>query len=153
MRSLSSLAERGFSLLEITVALAILAGLTGIAGVALAPARDRLRLEADVRELALWLEQARGQALLRAEPISIRFDAAASRFIAGPIHPPGPVLAGTIYFDGLDPASNAALTFWPDGSATGAVLQIGESAWGARITVDTLTGRVRLAATSGGGKR
>ena len=153
MRLLPSPVERGFSLLEITVALGILSGLTAIAGVALAPARDRLRLVAETRELALWLEQARGRALVRAEPIQVRFDATASRFVAGSAHPPGPVFATGVSIASLDPMGDATLTFWPDGSATGAVFQVGEGARGGRVTVDALTGRVRLLADPGGGER
>lgn len=131
------------------MALAIVAALTAVAGVALTPARDAFRLAAETRQLALWLEQARGRALARGEPVEVQLDRAASRFVARADRLLGPFLTTGVAVQAED--DRGAVTFRPDGGATEAMIRLGSGSRQTRISVDGLTGRVRVVERPGAG--
>lgn len=116
--------ERGFTLLEALVALAILALAWLLAAPALPESLFRAELERSARALAAELREARARAVAEQREMVVRLD-----------RPDAAVRS-------VEPG---AVRFFPEGGATAAsiTLERGGRAW--RIEVDWLTGRVALA--------
>ncbi len=118
-------AERGFTLLELLVVLVVL----GLSFLVAAPrfARREGGVEAAARAIALELERARGRAIDGARIESVAPGELAARLPAGM----------RLVQEGAAP-----LRFFPDGSASGALLRIEGVGGAAALAVEPGTGRI-----------
>ncbi len=145
--------KAGFTLLELIVVLAILA--LGFAYVApnFAKTLESVRFRSTVREVALELKRARGQALSQGKEVVFWVDVNRAQF---GVDQDGSKRLPEIVELTLDTAETELLgpgrggiRFFPDGSSTGGriVLRFGGQA--RRIDVNWLTGRVSIADHAG----
>ena len=135
----TSCAERGFTLLEMLVVLALVA-LIGSLGIAsLQPVRQASVLQSEARALALWLEQQRGRSLTGHAPRVVQVTPAPdgrSRVTGDDRN---------VRLTALLPTEQAqAITFYPDGGSSGATLALTGGARTATVTVDAITGRIAV---------
>ena len=131
---------RGFTLIEITVVLAILALVGGLV-LTRAPQRGgALDLRAATALVTGTLRAARSRALVGDRAVPVRFDQAdaALQLGAEPVRrlPPGIRIAA---------AAPAAILFRPDGSSSGGTVDLAGRASTARVAVNWLTGRIAVA--------
>lgn len=139
---------RGFTLVELMVALAILATVAALTPMALRPLRESVAYREAVRSLAGELRRARQQALREGRPVQVTLDTRNHR------HGIEPRLDGR-----LDPAlrlravvgaseqaeGRATITFLPDGGSTGGSFELRRASGpGTRLRVDWLTGQLSL---------
>jgi prepilin-type N-terminal cleavage/methylation domain-containing protein len=117
--------ERGYSLLEIVVALGIMALIATVAAPVVIGSVDRMTLTADARAIATHVRELREQALDGQKEIAI----APSDL---------PLSAGTT----VDMAGNQ-LVIAPDGSV-GVVLRLTRGGSAVNVVVNRLTGRVTI---------
>ncbi|HWD28769.1 MAG TPA: GspH/FimT family pseudopilin [Rhizomicrobium sp.] len=133
--------EAGFTLTELLVVLAIIGLLMVAVPVLVQSAMPGTRSLAAARALADDLRIARGEAIERGAATAIRFDTVkqvyrlepGDRARVLPEHVPFALARG-----------RTAVGFYPDGSADGAELFVGEGARRHHITVEALTGRVAI---------
>jgi general secretion pathway protein H len=135
--------ERGFSLIEMIIAVALLATLTGLAAVSFAPASDRLRLRAEAREIVDLLHGQRTVAITSGRPTTVLLDPAESRLFYGDpalvrLLPPTLRMAAT--------EDLRRIVFYPEGGASGGHVVIHDQHRRLDITIDWLTGRITLSA-------
>jgi general secretion pathway protein H len=116
--------ERGFTLLEALVALAILALVWLLVLPALPEGLLRSDLERSARALAGELREARARAVAEQRDVVVRLDR------------PGVTARAT---------EPGLVRFFPEGGATGAAITLERGGHSYRIEVDWLTGRVALA--------
>lgn len=138
----------GFTLLETLVVLAILGLVVGVAIPSLRRPPDKLRLEAATRTLASALRFSRAQAITRNTDVVLTvnadrrvFESSASSAIQLDQEISVEMIFAAPERRG---AAGGAIHFFPDGSSSGGdiVLTIGKRR--ARISVNWLTGQVRL---------
>lgn len=133
----------GFTLLEMLVVIAVLGLVLGIfigRGPMRSPALDLRAAAADVAQ-ALRATRARAIATDRAS--SFALDPAAHRYVAaGVSHALPAALSAAIN------APGGVIQFAPDGSSSGGRVTLGEAERAIVVSVDWLTGRVRVAAGS-----
>lgn len=143
---------RGFSLLEITIAIAILAGLTALAATQLAPATDRLRLTAEAREIANLAALVRTQALTSGAPTVIEIDADNNRIVYGepPIARQLPASLMLLVAADAEGRRRRRVVFYPEGGSNGARFVIAASARQIAIEIDWLSGRIAISADVAG---
>ncbi|MFM2422836.1 MAG: hypothetical protein RL291_1366 [Pseudomonadota bacterium] len=143
-------AARGFSILEITLAIALLAGLTMMVTSSFAPAVDRARLTAEVREIRAVLATVRTRAITENRTMGAMFDARGNRIIYGEpalerILPPGVTLSlprdGETGADGL-----RRVVFFPDGGSSGGRVLISDGRRTQAIAIDWLSGTIQVSA-------
>lgn len=131
----TSSAERGFSLLEILIALGILSMVAGVAFASLKPVREADAIDAGARSLALWLEHERGASLRQRLPRRVRLLPRGAQRGDGD---------GDVFeTDGLA-AAPAPIVFYPDGETSGARITLGSGATAVAVAVDALTGRIEV---------
>jgi general secretion pathway protein H len=145
-RSLACRAERGFTILEVVISLAILSTLSATAMLSFSPGTDAAMVTADARNLASWMEQSRTRALLSRKPIKIEMDIEAGVLrIVGGDAPSRHFRSSGFPLDNAETGqAEPGIVFYPDGSASGGGLRLEHNGRRATIQVDALTGRVRL---------
>jgi general secretion pathway protein H len=145
-RGAGEVAERGFTLLELLVVLAIIAIAAGLAAPAIGRSTDSLKARGEIAGFSAVLRHAREQAITTRRP---------HRVVVVPAEHQVRVFAGdelrrtravperwTIQAPG---PAGLSVRFEPHGASTGADWRIvaNEVTW--RVTVDPMTGRVRSA--------
>jgi len=130
---LRSPAERGFSLLEMLISVAILSLIAGVAFSSIKPMRDADAVEAEARSLALWLEHERGLALRQRAP---------RRAL---LVPPGAAarVGDVRMVQGLT-AELPPIVFYPDGENSGAQIALVIGGRTVRVDLDAVTGRIEV---------
>ncbi len=131
------LPDRGFTLLEMLVVLAVLGLMVGLV-VARGPMRSAgLDARMAANQLAGTLRAARSEAIARDRPVAVAIDGGAGTVRVGTAAPRavGATLSGLA----------RPLVFLPDGSSAGAAVIVAAGAIRKRVTVDWLTGRVSIA--------
>lgn len=140
-------AARGFSLLEVTIAVACLAGLTALALTSLAPATDRMRLRAEAREIASLMGAARTRAIVTGAVAVMDFDARQNQIVSGN---PAMVrqLPPTVSLR-LDTTGSARdlqrIEFYPEGGSSGGMFALADRTRQIIVHIDWLTGRIEIA--------
>jgi general secretion pathway protein H len=139
---------RGFSLIELVVALAILAIAAAVVAPGVGRTADGVRARAEVGAVAAFLRSAREQAVTRQQAVEVRLDAEThSLVMRGAGHTGEAAVEATRAVSSLlriaaDPPP-PRVTFLPHGMSTGARFAIATPGPRAYvITVDALTGRV-----------
>jgi len=143
--------SRGFSLIEVTIAVAIVATLAAVAAVALRPATDRLRLEAEAREVEAILGALRTQAITRRVALGLRVARDGRAVTYG-----DPALTRTLPAAiGLrmigEGEARRDLVFFPEGGSTGGTLRLDDGRRAIVLSVAWLTGRISLTREAGRG--
>ena len=136
----TSRADRGFTLLEMLVVLAVLGLMVGLV-VARGPMRSAgLDARMAANQLAGTLRAARSEAIARDHSVTVAIDSAAGTVRVGAAAPRamGAALSGLA----------RPLVFQPDGSSAGAAVTVAAGRIRKRVTVDWLTGRVSIADAS-----
>jgi general secretion pathway protein H len=130
-------------MLEMLVALAILGMAGALATQLLRPQSPRLRLESAARALCATLRAARSRAIAANAPMAVTFDLA-SKTYSSPVGGVGVLPAETALRLNVahDEArgETAAISFFPDGGATGGEIALDLSGRHAEISVNWLTG-------------
>lgn len=140
--------QRGFSLFEMILAVACLASLTALAVTSLAPATDRMRLRAEVREISSLLGAARTRAIVTGQVAVVELDARGNSIISGApamVRQLPPSLSLRVTGDGETP-NRQRIAFYPEGSASGGEFLIADRTRQIPIAVDWLTGRISIGA-------
>lgn len=137
---------RGFSLVEITIAVAILAALTGLAATSLVPATDRMRLRAEVREIVGLMGDARTRAITTRQTAVFELDAGNRRIVYGEPAMVRQLPALMALWVNGDEGSRdrQRIVFYPEGSASGGVFAVGDKNRSIVVRVDWLTGRISV---------
>lgn len=139
--------SRGFTLIELIVALAVASLMLAMIPVAMGKALDAMRYRALVREVVGDLRMARNHAMLAGQPVRYVIDLPARRLgVAENLReiPEGLEVDAVVASAGIDQPGRGAILFYPDGSSTGGSIAILRSAAGSgvRVRVDWLLGRV-----------
>lgn len=142
--------EAGFTLLELIVVLAIVAAATLLALPSAERSRRGLTVATTAAELAATLNAARAEAVRSNREQRVTIDLAGRRF-----HVEGlgtghtlPREIGVTYTVPAGEQADAGLAFFrfrPDGSSSGGEIRLATARQSARLEVDWLTGRTRIA--------
>ena len=135
--------RRGFTLIEVSIALALAGLFLGAAAYSVRRLGPRLHLRAGIWEVTAGLGQARFRAIMSGEPVRVRFFP--SGFVlerydetAGAWRP-----ARTAVLSGVTVRANNAPVFHPQGTVSGlATVTVANAQGSYRITV-AITGRIR----------
>jgi general secretion pathway protein H len=141
--------QRGFSLIELVAALAIMGlALVLIAGYK-APWSRSLGLEGTAAEIASGLRLARSQAIADDRPVAFALDLYGHRYRVGdgvPRSLPAGLSIGLLTVTGETRSATAGeVRFNPDGSSTGGRITLADGNRHVAVGVDWLTGRVTVA--------
>jgi general secretion pathway protein H len=140
--------DRGFTLLELMVVMALLALVMVMMSSAPMPGRGHAEAGAAVRQIAAALRQARSEAITQNREIAFTIDVERRLYRAGPHGPVAlpvgtDIVLDTVQSEQIDETSGS-IRFYPDGSSTGGrILLTGEHRQDA-VTVSWLTGRVAI---------
>jgi len=143
--------QSGFTLIEFLVTMVILATVLGTVGSTLARRENRITPLMGAESLQSLLFQARSDAILKGRNVLFTLDAGNKRYVypqgARPVQLPETLeirmIAGSEFV--TDEGRTYHLVFRPDGSSSGAEIQISDAAGNqARIEVNWLTGLPRL---------
>lgn len=138
---------RGFTLVELIVALAIAVIALGVAPMALGRLYDTMQYRSTVREMLSDLKAARLQAVRRGQPTIFTVDLDAHRFGVGSeparVIPAKLKVRAIVADTEIDADGRAGIRFYGDGSATGGSIELERPGGdGLRLRVDWLLGRV-----------
>lgn len=125
--------QRGFTLIEVIVVMAILGIVLGLAGLRGPVRSERLDLDRAVRDLAGSLKLARSRAIAQNRAVGVTVGVA-SYSLDG--EPPRLLHAE------LAAADSRAIVFAPDGSSSGGAIALQAGSRQAAVRVEWLTGRV-----------
>jgi general secretion pathway protein H len=146
-----TVAQRGFTLLEIVLVMAIIALASVLAAAAMTGGFKGMQLKASAKEIASNLRYTRTQAIATGKPQRFVIDPAKHAWQAPNAHHGTiPDKLGIEFTGAREARANAArpdqgaIEFFPDGAATGGRIRLtaGKSAWD--IDVAWLTGQVQL---------
>jgi general secretion pathway protein H len=133
--------QRGFTLTELLVVLAIIGLLTMAVPVLLQAALPGTRSLAATRALAEDLRAARSDAIAGGRTTAIGFDAAKQTYVRDAVTHRIP---NAVPFALPRSAPAETIAFYPDGSSSGGSVIVGEGALRHRVAIDWLTGRVSV---------
>jgi len=135
--------EKGFTLIELMVTLALAGLLLALVPPLLGKGGDRARLDHDFRLLTDNLRLARSRAIVGDREVLVRFDPKANQFAFDDrIHPLSAGVAASVETAADDPG---ILRFYPDGGASGALIRLANDSGSRALSVDWLTGAVERA--------
>ena len=149
--------QRGFTLLEIVLVMAIIALASVLAAAAMTGGFKGMQLKASAKELASNLRYTRTQAIATGKPQRFLVDPTKHTWRAPNAHHGSIPAKLGIEFTGAReaqvsgaPSGEGAIEFFPDGAATGGRIRLiaGTSAWD--IDVAWLTGQVKLSQAKAG---
>ncbi len=141
----SRAATAGFTLLELLVVLALVGVLTASVLAFVRPGSETARLKLAVSDLETDLRLARSLATEEQKPVVVRLDSAGHFWELGDRRRRKFPVSITISMTASpDDNTASAVSFFPDGSSSGAIIQLRQGGSGSRMIVDWLTGRVRV---------
>lgn len=130
---MSGTGERGVTLIEAMVALAVMALISAITFPALERGYGRLELQRATERLAADLRVARAQALRRGGPVVLALATDGRSYAIGAVQRPGVA-------DGVSFGGTARIAFYPDGSASGGRIIVANRGREAQVAIDPSTG-------------
>src|SRR5687767_11284042 len=140
---------RGFTLIEIVIVVALVAGIAALVAGLLSVGLPGQQLRGSARELAAQLRYARAQAIVSGEPQQVTVDVGTREWKAPRArHGQIPEAIEVIAVGARDATAEpdmATYRFFPDGSSTGGHVRLrrGDAEW--RVDIEWLTGEVVLA--------
>lgn len=137
--------DAGFSLLEIMVALVILALAMGLVGVAFGRSSIGVRFEAAAQDLALNLREAQARALRSGRDVAVAIDVEARTFSLQrepAVQMPENMGIRVVSAGQVMEAGNPVFTFMPDGGSSGGSITLSLDNRETTINVDWLTGAI-----------
>ena len=130
----------GFTLIELMVTLALATLLLSLVPPLLGKGGDRARLDHDARLLGDGLRLARSRAIVGDREVVVRFDPQGNRFgLDEREQSLSRGVAATVETAADEPG---ILRFYPDGSASGALIRLANDSGSRTLAVDWLTGTV-----------
>jgi general secretion pathway protein H len=145
--------DAGFSLLEMMIALAILALAVTVVGVAFGRSSIGYRFEAATQELALNLREAKARALRSGTDVALVIDVDTRLYRLQsdqPVQLPADVNLSVVSAGEVMATSRRpVISFSPDGGSTGGSITLSFEDRSTTITVDWLTGTVAVATGDG----
>jgi general secretion pathway protein H len=138
---------RGFTLLELVVALAIIAAMYALVFPALVPATGRAQLQAVTMNIAGLLKADRNASLRQRREVVTQFDLARNEVRSGAsaraVRLPADISLDLLTSsDGFSEASPTGVRFFSDGSSSGGALVLTRGQAGYEIRVNWFTGAV-----------
>lgn len=142
--------ERGFTLLELLVVLAVLSLVVAIGLPRLVNALPGTETRRTATELAAALKDARFTAIRRNTDTAVVLDLPGRRYAVSSEEtshrlPSGLQVAMTTAGTAEADAGVGRISFYPDGSSSGGRIRLGQGSHSYQIDVEWLTGRVRMA--------
>lgn len=141
---------RGFTLLELILVLAIVAGLYAVAGLRIGAGQSGLEAKSAVRQIAAGLRKARSLAITEQREATLSIDVEARRFSVGddrqfalPRELEYRIFTAT---KEQVTAKTAAIRFYPDGSSTGGRITVLAGERQQWLDIDWLTGKLSFGA-------
>jgi len=146
--------QSGFTLLELLVVFAIATLLVALARPLYTAAMPAASLRAEVHDLAVTLRDARNRSIGGSRAIAVMFDTEASRYRVGKdeivelssgtelLAAPFGAMSDTTFRSGATGEQDFTVTFYPDGSSSGASIELRNRGAAFRVDVDWLTGRI-----------
>lgn len=136
----------GFTLVELVVALSIVALALAVVPVSVVTLHEGMQYRAALRELLAGLKTARGEALEAGVPVAFTVDTGAHWFAVGAHAPtalPTNLQLGLVVAEQEVRDRRGAIRFYPDGGSTGGSIVVRRASGnGVRLRVDWLLGRV-----------
>lgn len=140
---------RGFTLVEIVLALAILAIVVSLAAVPLMNLADKYRLERAVGEVRAALNTARSRAILEGVDYRVHFAADRCRIEKREEKTETWVVETAVGFEGAAVEANNSPVFTPEGAVTNlATIRVANRRGGYKLTL-AITGRIKIARIPG----
>ncbi len=140
---------RGFTLLELLLVIVLIAAITGLTVGLLGVGRSGRQLREAAHTVATELRYTRSRALTTGTPQRFEMNLDDRAWTAAGNHHGTLPAALKVTFDGVrqeqSSARNAAIRFFPDGSATGGRISLRTQGVGWRVDVRWLTGEVTQA--------
>ena len=140
--------QKGFTLIELLVAMVIIVAIASVAVPQFSRSMTTIQLRKNTQEISAILRDARNTAISESRMIALRFDVddqslhiEADKFVYQWPDDINVELAGAARsFQETD----TSIRFYPDGTATNSALTVSAGERSHTITVDWLTGRVRV---------
>jgi general secretion pathway protein H len=140
--------QSGFSLVELLIAIAILAAIVSVAPIVTRSSGSAAADRAAAYRLVTELKVARSSALRRNQPEAVDFDATSRRFavVGGreAVVLPNDVSVTVVSARAADAESGMRIVFFPDGSSSGGTILLTSPRGQNVIGIDWLSGRVGL---------
>jgi len=142
-------AQRGFTLIEVMVVLAILAFMTALALPLMSGAESKADTRVAAREIAAALRTTRNLAMMHGHSELFSLDTASGAFRAGSTNSPHRVPRGVrlVLITTTEERSGATagnIRFFPDGSSTGGGVRVSKDNSRTEVLVDWLTGHLTI---------
>ena len=137
------MAERGFTLVELLVVLAVMSLAIAAVPIVMSGGISGLQLKAAARDVANALRHARGRAIALNDEVVFSIDGDSGRYVVTPGERGGVLAEGTEVIVRPD-ATAGDVRFFPDGGSTGGWLTISKDQRRYDVRIDWLTGQVTI---------
>jgi general secretion pathway protein H len=143
----------GFTLFEVLVVLAIIGVVTAVVAPAILRGFPGTQAKAAALEIAAALRQARSRAVAENADVAVLFDVAGQAYVLEQTRPRAlpEGIRLELYAAQVEQvdAATGGIRFFPDGSATGGQVTVGDEIARYQVDVDWLTGRISVAEAGG----
>ncbi len=141
--------QRGFTLIEVVVVLAILGLVTALALPLMAGAESKADTRVAAREIAAGLRTTRNLAMVRGHSEAFSIDTASGAFRTGSTMSPRRVPSGVQLVlitttEERRSETEGSIRFFPDGSSTGGGIRLSKGNSHTEVLVDWLTGHLSI---------